>query len=93
MKVLLNGSIIAESDEAILLDEYYYFPKKDVNMKNFSESNHRTECPWKGIANYFHVLVDSENFDNIAWCYPMCQIKAKSIEGYIAFLHPAVVEN
>ena len=91
MKVLVDGNVVADSEDARFLDKYYYFPKKDINMELLLESNHRTECPWKGIASYFHVQVNGKIFENIAWSYPECKVEAKIIEGYIAFWDPAIV--
>lgn len=91
MKVLIDGHLIAESQVSVRLDGYDYFPKSDVNMEFLIESNHRTECPWKGIANYFHIKIEGQLFENIAWIYPSCKEKAKSVENYIAFWKQAVV--
>lgn len=54
MKAIIQDIVLADSDNTIKFDGYCYFPQVDVKMSLLVESNHGSECPYKGIANYFH---------------------------------------
>src|SRR5260221_676268 len=52
VQVKLNGQLIADSGDALLLEEgtyapVYYFPRKDVKMDRLLRSSHSTHCPFK----------------------------------------------
>lgn len=90
MKAVWNGNIIAESDDTILIEGNHYFPPESVDRSLLIDSDHSTECIWKGTANYY-TLVDGEKKEtNAAWYY--AHPKEGSIErvkkdftNYLAF--------
>ncbi|KAJ7729653.1 hypothetical protein DFH07DRAFT_849629 [Mycena maculata] len=67
MKVTLNGTMLADSDETIVVENNHYFPPASVKTEFFSESNTSTTCPWKGLASYYNATVDGNNVKDIAW--------------------------
>lgn len=79
-----EGTVIAESDKTIFLEENHYFPKDSVDNSFLLESDHHTTCPWKGLAYYYHIQGDKLS-ENAAWYYPEPKEAAKKITGYIAF--------
>lgn len=85
MKATWNDTVIAESNATIELEGNQYFPSSGVNMDYLTNSDHRSTCPWKGEARYYHVVVDGEKNENAAWYYPEPKEEAAEIEGYIAF--------
>ncbi|KAJ7459665.1 DUF427-domain-containing protein [Mycena latifolia] len=85
MKVSLNGTTIAESDETVVVENNHYFPPTSVKSEFFSDSNTSTTCPWKGKASYYNATVDGTSVKDIAWYYPETSEKAKQIKGYVAF--------
>lgn len=85
MKAIYKGQVIAESDQAIVIEGNHYFPPDSVKQQFISPSTLHTTCPWKGVASYYHVVVDGYENKDAAWFYPQASEKAKSIEGYIAF--------
>jgi len=82
-----NKVIIAETDHPIELEGNYYFPQKDVKMEHLKPSDYHTTCPWKGKASYYDVEINGETDKNAAWYYPEPSLKAKMIQGHIAFWH------
>ncbi len=50
MKATWNGTVIAESDDTVLVEGNHYFPESSLNRDVVTFSNHRTSCPWKGEA-------------------------------------------
>jgi hypothetical protein len=59
-KVSLNGKIIAESNDTVIVEGNHYFRPDFVNMEYFTENDRHTVCHWKGVANYFDINVDGE---------------------------------
>ncbi|KAF5369460.1 hypothetical protein D9758_002807 [Tetrapyrgos nigripes] len=85
MKVTVNGTVIAESDETKVVENNHYFPPSSVKKELFTDSSTSTVCPWKGTASYYNAEVGGETINDIAWYYPDAKEKAKNIEGYVAF--------
>ena len=85
MKATWNNTIIAQSDDTIVVENNHYFPKDSLVDAYFQASTHHTTCPWKGSADYLHVVVDGQTNENAAWTYPSPKPAAKEIAGYVAF--------
>ncbi|MFW5770825.1 MAG: DUF427 domain-containing protein [Spirochaetota bacterium] len=85
MKALLNGKILAESTNTILLEGNHYFPPDSVKWDYFSKSDYEYTCPWKGDAEYYHIEVEGEKKENGAWSYPEPKDAAEKISVHVAF--------
>ena len=85
MKAVMNGVVVAQSNETIVIENNHYFPPAAVRKETLRESAHRTTCPWKGEAHYYDVIVDGVESKNAAWSYPQPKDAAKEIAGYVAF--------
>jgi uncharacterized protein (DUF427 family) len=92
MKATWNGTVIAESEETVVVEGNHYFPKESINCENFRESTTQTTCPWKGVASYFDVVVGGEVNGDAAWYYPEPKDAAKEIAGRVAFWRGVKVE-
>ena len=84
-KAIWKNKVIAESDHTEVVDGNHYFPPDSVKREFLRESGHTTVCGWKGTANYYDVVVDSESNEAAAWCYVNPKPEASGIQGYIAF--------
>lgn len=85
MKAIWNGKILAESDNTVVVENNHYFPADSINEEFFIESDHKTTCPWKGLASYKSIQVDGETNENAAWYYPEPKEAAKEIKDHYAF--------
>lgn len=85
MKAIWNGTLLAESSQTIVIEGNHYFPPESVNQVYLVDSDYQSRCPWKGLANYYHIVVDGEKNENAAWYYPEPSEAAKEIKDYIAF--------
>ena len=85
MKAIWNGTVIAESDDTVVVEGNHYFPIESVTPGVFTDSDHTTVCPWKGTASYYDVVVDGQRNANAAWYYPTPKDAAKEITGRVAF--------
>jgi uncharacterized protein (DUF427 family) len=85
MKAIWNNTIIAKSDETVVVENNHYFPPDSVDMKLLKKNGDEYECPWKGTAYYYDITVDGETKAGAAFSYPEPSEKAKKIAGYFAF--------
>lgn len=92
MKAIWNNTIIAESDETIIVEGNHYFPATAMKTEHFQPSETHTTCGWKGEASYYNVVVNSEVNKDAAWYYPQPKDAAKNIENYVAFWKGVKVE-
>lgn len=85
MKAIWNDTVIAESDQTVVIEGNHYFPASSIKKEFFSESASNTVCPWKGTASYYHVKVDGKENPDAAWYYPSPKEAAKVIKDRVAF--------
>ncbi len=85
VKAFWNGTLIAESNKTIVVENNHYFPADDVNKAYLKPSDHTSICSWKGVANYYHLDVKGAHNENAVWYYPSPKGKAENIAGYLAF--------
>jgi hypothetical protein len=45
-----NGTVLAESDQTLVVESNHYFPPDSLRMEFFRPSGTHTTCAWKGIA-------------------------------------------
>jgi uncharacterized protein (DUF427 family) len=69
MKASLDGVIIAESAETIVIENNHYFPPASIRGKYFLPSSTPYTCWWKGKCTYFSVKIDGREHKNVAWTY------------------------
>jgi len=92
LRAVWNGVVVAESDATIEVEGNHYFPPDSVRREFFSESNHQTTCPWKGLASYYTITVDGEANPRAAWYYPEPKEAASQFKGHIAFWKGVKIE-
>ncbi|WP_027554393.1 DUF427 domain-containing protein [Bradyrhizobium sp. Cp5.3] len=80
-----NGTTIAESDKTVVVEGNHYFPPDSVSTQYLRKSMTTSRCPWKGLANYYSVIVDGKTNEDAAWYYAAPSDAAAAIKGYIAF--------
>jgi uncharacterized protein (DUF427 family) len=91
-KAILNGTVIAESDDIQIVEGNYYFPPESVKKEYLKPSDSRSICPWKGIASYYDVEAGGEVIKDGAWYYPQPKEAAKSFGDYVSFWRGVEVE-
>lgn len=85
MKAIWNGTIIAESDETVVVEGNHYFPLTSVRQDRLVPSDTTTVCPWKGTASYYSLDVDGARNPDAVWYYAKPTEAAKQIAGRVAF--------
>ena len=85
----VNGTVVAQSDDTVMVEGNHYFPPESVNMEFFESIDRTTVCPWKGVASYYDVVVGGERIGGAAWTYRDPSDAAANIKDHVAF-YPAV---
>lgn len=85
MKAIWKNTVIAESNDTIIVENNHYFPAHAIHQQYFISSDSNTICPWKGTASYYSLLVDGEENKDAAWYYPDPKPAAQDIKNRIAF--------
>jgi len=89
VRITFNGEVVADSREAVRLDEgdyppVYYVPRKDVKMERLIRTSHTTHCPHKGDATYYS-LCNGRTARNAVWSYEQPLEQVKAIKEHLAF--------
>lgn len=85
MKAIWNDTVLAESDQTVVVEGNHYFPPNSINTQYFRESKTHSTCPWKGQANYYNITVGGETNPDAAWFYPNPKEAAQQIKDHVAF--------
>jgi len=86
----LEGRVLADTGRAVLLFETGlptrpYIPLQDVATEFLEPSDLRTQCPYKGEAQYFHLRVGDTFRENAVWYYADPVHEAARIRGLLSF--------
>lgn len=92
MKAIWNNTVIAESDDTVLVEGNHYFPESALKREFVTFSNHRTTCAWKGQASYYSLLVGGELNPDAAWYYADPKPEAEMVRDRVAFWKGVKVE-
>ena len=85
MKAIWNDTVVAESDDTVVVEGNHYFPVHSIKQEFFTPSDTTTVCGWKGTANYYSLWAGGERNPDAAWYYANPKDAAKEIEGRVAF--------
>jgi uncharacterized protein (DUF427 family) len=90
VRAMANGRTVADTLSPLLLVEGYapvwYFPPRDVRADLLERTNHHTECPHCGVAQYWTVKAGDHRAENAAWRYDdPPDARARPIAGRYAF--------
>ena len=92
-RAIWNGSVIAESDDTVIVEGNHYFPIEAIDPALLSDSETHSICPWKGTASYYSLTVDGKTNPDSFRNYPEPTDAAKEITGRVAFWKGVTVED
>ncbi len=92
-RAVWNGAVLAESDDPVIVEGNRYFPPESVARVHLQPSTTQTVCPWKGVAQYYDVVVAGQVNKDAAWYYPAPKPAAENIKNRIAFWKGVKVEG
>ena len=85
MQAILNGTVLVESDDIVMVDGNPYFSREAMNTEFFRDSRLTTVCGWKGTARYWDVVVGDQVITNVVWAYDPPKPDAEKIRERFAF--------
>ena len=82
--------ILADSHRPQMLFEtslppVYYLPSADVHADLLQKSDTISQCPYKGEARHWHLVIGNDRVENAAWSYPDPLGEAKQIADCFSF--------
>jgi uncharacterized protein (DUF427 family) len=92
MRAIWNGTVLAESDDTVVVEGNHYFPRSAVAEQYVRDSATRSTCPWKGQAAYLTVEADGQINQDAAWYYSDPSPAAAQIKDRVAFWRGVRVE-
>lgn len=92
VQAIWHGTVIAESDETVVVEGNHYFPASSVKQDLLTSIDTTTVCPWKGTASYYDVVVDGATNPGAAWYYPDPKDAAAEIKDRVAFWKGVTVQ-
>jgi uncharacterized protein (DUF427 family) len=88
--VRLGGTVIADTTDALTLQEstyppVQYIPRKDLDMSLLERTDNTTYCPYKGDASYFSIPMGGSRSVNAIWTYETPYDAVAQIKDHVAF--------
>jgi uncharacterized protein (DUF427 family) len=97
LEIRVDGTVVARTNhcfhliEAPLPVRYYIPPTSIVDPSVLRHSELRTRCPYKGEAQYYHlVLPGGKTYENIIWYYQYPTNECAAIAGALCFYNEKV---
>jgi uncharacterized protein (DUF427 family) len=97
VRAMVAGKIVAESTQALRLEEkgyppVYYLPRSDTNMSLLVRTTHYTYCPYKSDCTYYSIPIGGSKSEYAVWTYEKPYEAMASIKEYLAF-YPTRVDG
>ncbi|KAH8124645.1 hypothetical protein FP744_10006429 [Trichoderma asperellum] len=94
-EVRIDGKTVAKSPYAIHLHETglkvrYYVPLASIDPSLLRPSTTTSICPYKGIAEYYNIVLDGKEYKDIVWYYNFPIQESIAIAGLISFYNEKV---
>ncbi|TVY84554.1 hypothetical protein LSUE1_G000746 [Lachnellula suecica] len=90
IKVEVNGTVVARSTQNVFLYETllrtrFYLSPVGVEWGLLRESSTTSYCPYKGMANYYDVVVDGNEIKDAVWYYNYPIAESALVAGRMCF--------
>ncbi len=85
MRAIWNDTVVAESDDTVLVEGNHYFPAESLKREYFQPSARTSVCGWKGTANYYSIMINGQENKDAGWYYADPKSAADNIRGRVAF--------
>ena len=86
MKAVVNGRVVAESDDIVETGGYQYFPPAAVRMEWLEKTPRTAEdlkCPH--AVQFYDVIVDGSRHERAAWSYERPRPAMEKVGGRFGF--------
>ena len=85
MKAIWKDTVIAESNDTVVVEGNHYFPESTLCRELVRPSDTHTTCGWKGVASYYSLDVGGQVNADAVWYYPSPIAGAEAVAGRVAF--------
>ena len=90
VEIVVEDRVVASTERPRVLFETglpprYYLPRLDVRTDVLVPSETTTACPYKGQATHFHVSIDDNQVEDVAWSYPFPLPEVADLQNRICF--------
>ena len=86
MKAVLDGRVLADSDDVVEAGGYHYFARSDVRMQWLEPADKTPrdlQCP-HGVR-FFDAVLDGKRYPRVAWSYEKPQPALRAVDQRIGF--------
>ncbi|KAM5361366.1 hypothetical protein ACJZ2D_013136 [Fusarium nematophilum] len=95
IEVKVMGKTVAKAASSMHLFETglptrYYLPLASVDQSVLRKSDLKTKCPYKGEAEYYHVVAGGQEMKNVVWYYRLPTHESAAIAGLVCFYNEKV---
>ena len=95
IRVSRDNVVLADTRRPLALFETgmptrWYIPAGDVSFAHLVRSPTRTQCPYKGVADYFSVRVGDETVPDLAWRYLAPVAECRRLQQHVCFFSERV---
>jgi uncharacterized protein (DUF427 family) len=95
VEVKVHGKTVAKTPSSMHLFESglptrFYMPLTAVDPSVLRKSDLVTQCPYKGDAEYYDVVVDGKEAKNVVWYYRLPTQESAAIAGLVCFYNEKV---
>jgi len=90
VRVTVAGGIVAESTQALRLEEkgyppVYYLPRDNADMSLLVRTKHYSYCPYKGDCTYYSIPIGGSRSEYSVWTCEKPDEAVASIKEHLAF--------
>jgi len=95
LKVEIDGHTIASAPTSMHLYETglpvrYYVPLTSIDVSKLKRSETKSQCPYKGEAEYYHVEIEGKEYNDIVWFYDRPTVECAAVTGLCCFYNEKV---
>ncbi|PVH83696.1 DUF427-domain-containing protein [Cadophora sp. DSE1049] len=95
IRIEVDGVVVAKSLQNVFLFETmlrprFYLDPTMVNWEVLRESETISYCPYKGMANYYHLNVNGKEIEDAVWYYKYPTAESALVAGRLCFYNEKV---
>ncbi len=86
MKAVIDGRVVAQSEDIVKSKGYQYFPRAAVRLDWLEKAAKTADdraCP-HGVQ-FYDVIVDGRRHERAAWCYEAPRLEMGAVGGRFGF--------
>ncbi|KAH7407430.1 hypothetical protein BKA64DRAFT_666557 [Cadophora sp. MPI-SDFR-AT-0126] len=95
IRIEIDGVVVAKSLQNVFLFETmlrprFYLDPTMIDWSVLKESETISYCPYKGMANYYHVKVNGKEIEDAVWYYKYPTSESALVAGRLCFYNEKV---